>query len=841
MEISAQKHITQEQARIQSVLLLLSLLLLSLLFLTSCVTLRDPEASQEFRGHVVGILQEGQSMGQTFVSRRSRLNSVQLWLRLVERDSQDGGTLTLDVRHTLEDSQPLVSIPVSFNTLENNFPITIPIPPQDDPPDQGYFITLRTNDGLIHVLGRDEDSYPKGNAFINDKLMDMDMSFRLSYDYDVGAILVDLRNSFSRIWLIIPILLTLWLPGYFLTSILNPNKLQKEESMFDWGEKTAISIGLSIAIMPVLLLWATTFGIKINRNTIFVFSSLLILITLWRYRFNIIQFIQRWKIPFKPANKYTLSLAVIFLFSLGVRFVMVRDLAAPAWVDSVHHAVITRLIIESGSIPGSYAPYINNQTASYHPGFHSNLAFFSFLSGFEIPEGMLVYGQILNAVSIFAAYLFTTILIKDRTAGVIAALVTGVITPMPAYYTSWGRYTQLAGTLILPVALALIFKLIQTEVDITKRSYLRGLIRENWGTFLLASIACAGLLLTHYRVSAFLACLLFAYQLTNLVRSVTDPGRWKGILRDFIIIATVGTIAILLTLPWWSETIVTLIAPQFALNGARIPAFNDFSWRYINSALGSYALALAILGLIWGIIRRKWFTLTLILWICILFFTANLGALSLPGRGFINNTSVQILLFMPISALCGYLLSWIIHNWEKFIPSKWIPVYRYSLAVVGIVITIIGARTLIPILNPVTMLFREADYPAMDFIQENIPVKETILINPFAWGYGIYAGNDGGFWITPIAGRKTLPPPVLYGMGKITDEGKKIPEISRQVIDYRNRPHELHTYLLDQGINYIYIGARGGTLSPRSLRYSPFYEMLYAKDGAWLFKLNHIQ
>jgi hypothetical protein len=325
------------------------------------------------------------------------------------------------------------------------------------------------------------------------------------------------------------------------------------------------------------------------------------------------------------------------------------------------------------------------------------------------------------------------------------------------------------------------------------------------------------------------------------VRSVTDPGRWKGILRVFIIIALVGTIAILLTLPWWPATIVTLFAPHLALNGVRIPAFNDFAWRYLNSALGSYALAFAILGLIWGIIRRRWFTLTLILWICILFFTANLGALSLPGRGFINNTSVQILLFMPISALCGYLLSWIIQNWEKFIPSKWISGYRYSLVVVGIVIAIIGARTLIPILNPITMLFREADYPAIDFIQKNIPVEEIILINPFAWGYGIFAGNDGGFWITPIAGRRTLPPPVLYGMGKINEERKKIPEISHQVIDYRNRPHELHAYLLDLGIHYIYIGARGGTLSPHTLRYSPFYEMLYAKDGAWLFKLNHIQ
>ncbi|MFC2043538.1 hypothetical protein ACFLUA_05260, partial [Chloroflexota bacterium] len=98
--------------------MLLSSILLSLLFLTSCVTLKDPQASQEFRGHVVGILHEGQSIGQTFVSHRSRFNGVQLWLRLIERDSQDGGSLTLEVRHSSEDTQELVSVPVSFNTLE---------------------------------------------------------------------------------------------------------------------------------------------------------------------------------------------------------------------------------------------------------------------------------------------------------------------------------------------------------------------------------------------------------------------------------------------------------------------------------------------------------------------------------------------------------------------------------------------------------------------------------------------------------------------------------------------------------------------------------------------------
>ena len=41
-----------------------------------------------------------------------------------------------------------------------------------------------------------------------------------------------------------------------------------------------------------------------------------------------------------------------------------------------------------------------------------------------------------------------------RIGGLAAALIVGVFTPMPAYYTSWGRYTQLAALLIAEPHLA---------------------------------------------------------------------------------------------------------------------------------------------------------------------------------------------------------------------------------------------------------------------------------------------------------------------------------------------------------------------------------------------------
>ena len=148
-------------------------------------------------------------------------------------------------------------------------------------------------------------------------------------------------------------------------------------------------------------------------------------------------------------------MGAVFISTLAVRLAMARDLSAPPWVDSVHHAMITRLIVELGGFPPTYAPFLNIETANYHPGFHSQLAVFHWLSGMDIATAMLLFGQVLNALTVFAVYLFTTTFTEDRVAGVVAALVAGLFTPMPAYFTSWGRYTELASLVMLPAAMAL--------------------------------------------------------------------------------------------------------------------------------------------------------------------------------------------------------------------------------------------------------------------------------------------------------------------------------------------------------------------------------------------------
>jgi len=805
--------------------LFVSLFLLGFVLVSSgCVTMKDPEASQNFSADVIGIVQPGQVIGQTFVSRRPDLNSIELWLR-PEPDSHQEGSLTFELFHSPQDSHPLVSRTLSYQDISTYTPYSIQFSPQHDPPNQKYYLRLETENLSVQVLGRDQDVYPHGTVFVNGNPIQADMSFQTSYDYTGSAALSDLWQMLAKLWLVIPLAIGFWIPGRLL---LNLTGLERR---FDWGERSAISVGLSLALIPILMTWTSLLGLHWNRIVVWLAGGALAAIYFWRIREDLLHFFEnlRSRISSRSLNPTSIALAAVFLFSLGVRFAMIRDVAAPPWVDSVHHAMITRLIVEQGAFPKNYAPFLNIETANYHAGFHSDVAVFHWLSGLEIIDAMLLFGQVINALTILAVYLFTTTFTKNPTAGVIAGLIAGLFTPMPAYLTSWGRYTQLTSLLILPTAFILI-KLMLNEKG-KERSYLLG----------LSAIAAGGLFLTHYRVVAFLACLLIAFMIDRIFRSIWLQSFWLRIPGELGALGITTLASLGLTFPWWPATLSTLLIPKLAWGEAPAPAFSDFSWGYLTSAYGRDVMILAGIGLFWALFQRRRFPFILAAWVGLMFLLANVGALGLPGGGFVNNTSVEINLFMPISVLGGYVIGWAIQSIHNILPNRWHWAFYGSSALVISIFALIGAKSILPILNPTTMLFRQADRPAMTWIDQNIPQDETILINPFAWGYGLYAGNDGGFWIVPMAGRRTMPPPVLYGLSNYPEHVQEISDTCRKVLDLAKKPTELHDYLLAQDIHYIYIGARGGALSPKALNTSDLYKTLYNFEDTWVFQLLPVQ
>ena len=779
-------------------------------------------------------MQPGQSFGQTFVSRRDRLDGVGLRLALAPGTTNQNGSLLAELYRSPQEVAPVAGTQVSYRNISGGNLVMVNLPSQTNSAGQSYYLKLSTRDGVVEVFGRGEDVYPQGSAYTNDEFLPVDAAFHLSYQYGWQGLLEDITTTLRGSWLLIPLCLLLFLPGFLALDLLGIGK------ELGGAERLALWLGFSLAAIPVAMTWTSLVGLRWGSTGLWITAGILCAATLWRVRSSLLH-------PRLKISGTGLALTGIFLVTLVVRVAMVRDLSAPAWVDSVHHGLITRLILEGGGFPRTYSPYIDISSAQYHAGFHSLLAAFAWLTDLELPGAMLIFGQVLNALSVLAIYLLATNLTGNRHAGVFAALMCGLFTPMPAYYSSWGRYTHLTGLLILPAAFVLMRQLIDSRQPTSpgsaepERDRADSTRIPSWQGVLAAGVCGAGLFLVHYRVSFFLACLVLAYL---LVRAITER-RWRSLPGDLGVSTLAALVAIILILPWIPATVSTLILPMAVRwRGEGAGTYNTFAWNYLSAGLGNYTLILAGLGLVLALLRRGWFALTLILWTGLLFAAANLDRLNLPGSGFINNTSVQISLFIPISVLGGYFLAMLASGLRLLLERLPInqrggQVVLYALVcLVCAVATIRGARTLIPLLNPVTFLYRQADQAAMEWIEENIPPGETILVNTFPWGYSLYAGSDGGYWISPLAGIKTMPPPVLYGMSHDTAEVTATNQLSQQIVEKGNQPQELVALMRQAGLRYIYIGAKGGSFSARTLLESGLFRALYQGKGTWLLEAS---
>ena len=78
---------------------------------------------------------------------------------------------------------------------------------------------------------------------------------------------------------------------------------------------------------------------------------------------------------------------------------------------------------------------------------------------------------------------------------------------------------------------------------------------------------------------------------------------------------------------------------------------------------------------------------------------------------------------------------------------------------------------------------------------------------------------------------------MLYGFGEWSQEKQEVIEVSKKIIDLQDDSEALHKLLQDQKINYIYLGARSGVLSPAELQRHPGFQEVLNDRGTWLFKL----
>jgi len=524
------------------------------------------------------------------------------------------------------------------------------------------------------------------------------------------------------------------------------------------------------------------------------------------------------------------GLVLVFAAALGVRLYMIRDLAYPAWVDSYQHTIITQIILETGRVPTSYAPFHDLPGFLYHFGFHAWSAFVVWSTDMPAHQAVLWGGQVLNALTVPSLFLLMDRLTRDRRAALVAAIVAGLVSRMPAFYVNWGRYPQLAGQVLLPAA-----ALLTAESLSARRSAWRGLP--------LAAVLVAGLLFTHYRITLFYAAaalvILVGTWLAARRKGRRNRVRWWTPLGR---LAIIGAGALLLTLPWLpgllSKTLSTAQQVLAASGGAQ---YDYLTLEYVlGYGLRPSLLAAAGAAALWTLARarKKPLGLAVLAWLALVLWLANPRVSGLPS-GFFTNGTVIIALYLPAALLIGLAVgdAWALLR-DRLAQRR----MAGALLTAALVVALMAAsawggywlaRTGI---EPWYFLVTDADVSAMRWVQASTPVDAVFAVGGEFWQDEGVSGYDAGLWLPYIARRSTLLPPVIYisegDPGYVAQTAHAL-----EPLYSAESPEALWRALRAAGAGYVYQSNRTPQDWHAHLNDGALFERLYDQGGVRVYRL----
>ncbi len=576
--------------------------------------------------------------------------------------------------------------------------------------------------------------------------------------------------------------------------------------------------GGGLALYPLGLLWADLFGLKPGPWLIVALNALGLLALLGVYLRGRGKAPEAEAVPEPPGA--LLALGGLLGLVLLVRFLVIRGLPGPQWGDSVHHAIITELIRGNGGLFADWTPYADLTSFSYHFGFHAFSAALSWVSGASAPEAVLAAGQLLNGLGVLGLYPLGRRLFNSAWAGVFAVLLGGLLFPAPAYYVRWGRYTQLAGQVILPAVLVFSLGLV-------------GAKGRRLGLLGAAGLLLGGLLVTHYRVAVFYGAFALGLGLFWAAR--------RGLKEPALRLGAVGLLGLILTLPWWPRVLegrLFRIAAEYLKPSVGIEsnAFGPLlgylpAWAWVLWAL---SLGLGLWGRVDGVALLG-------LWSGLAFLLTNPDLLGLPGAGFVGNFTLLIGAYIPAALNLGWAGAALA---GRLRPK---PVILLGL-LLGL--GLFGAYRQVGIAEPgAHSLLTWTDLEALRWVRENTPPDSGFLINGFfAYGGTTVVGADGGWWLPLLGGRRASVPPMPYVSERPRDPEyvARVNGLMGLVLERGPTDPEVMAGLKAAGIDYVYIGQKRGrvnnptgrTLEPAELLASPAYEPVYHLNRAWVFKLR---
>jgi hypothetical protein len=613
----------------------------------------------------------------------------------------------------------------------------------------------------------------------------------------------------------------LCLPGFALAQLIGKLGQGKIDSI--------TSLGLSLAVMPIGFLALSLVHLPVNRNGLLagLFLCVVIIVTqlFVRRRQPSDDEVERRHHPAAPGARLIrrhwplLGLSLIFAATLLWRFIQIRELVLPAWVDSLHHTQIVDVLRTEGRIPAelfTYAP----TPFYYHFGFHVTAAAFAELADLPSAQAILVLGQILNAVCVLAVYRLAVALTRRASIGLLAAALTGFVSQMPAYFASWGRYTLLTGLILLALAMASVVEVWRYPA-------------QRWRRWLLI-VLVAGLVLTHYVAAVYFCCFALALLLGGRMAEQPLWPRCRAVI--------IGIAAGVIIVSPWLVHIATLVGPQATLRTGAAVTDNVMFRAEMLGRVGHTALLIsplrmwpvfALAALAVGFYRgRQQTTRLLLLWLIILVGLSNEW---LWRVGPLRGDLLLLGLFMPINILAavGFMrlrrLSFRLNQrWRAWAPNALLAL-----------LLIYSAADTISIINPITVLATSEDVVALNWVKANTPIEAHFAINVAAWG-ALYRGVDGGWWLPLISQRTTiLPPGIFYGVAVDPQVKLSVQAAAEQVSIIDGCTPYFWWVVRQQQITHLYVSDRGGPLRADWLNTCAGIERIYTNRRVAIYRVSN--
>jgi hypothetical protein len=717
-----------------------------------------------------------------------------------------------------------------------------------------YFDLTIHGDGSVNIGTSPGNSYLDGSLYLNNSPKNLQLTFNLIYN-PMQLVFGLIKEGFSWVVYLLIGFFQYLLPGLAIVHLVYLS--DPRMTMRNWAFLIPLSTGVGLAIYPVFFLITDLLGLHLGSFNAWLLPFVGLVLIIWRQRSKVNN-------PAKSSTKKNhevstssswfswpgLTLIVIGVVIFGIRFWMARSLAAPMWGDSYQHAMITQLMLDNGGLFQSWQPYTPYQSLTTHFGFSAYAALFAWLTRMGSVPATLWTGQIINGLAVITLYPLALRIAKgNRWAAVGTVFVAGILVPMPAYYINWGRYAQLSGQAILPIALWLLWDAIDDNA-ISNDVKIRQPLWKQWRVIILAGISLSGLTLTYYRAPFYYA----AFVLTLLLFWGLPKWRWDIRLwsRSISGLVLIGLIGVVIFIPWGMGLLGGNLAAAVTTGltegspAERVLSEMQF-WRQITTYVPIYLLVLTCLGMIWGLLQKRWIVAALPLWAgwLVLYIIGYL--IRLPGANMLQSFAILIALYLPVSYIVGWMIGEIITRLE-IIAGSWIAPAICVVMVITAITVGWNQRLLLDTKN--YAMVTHPDQKAMQWIEGNTPQDANFLVQGFlVFGEWSVVGSDAGWWIPLLSGRSNNIPPQYA----LLNETPIAPDYSRRVVDLvmqlenstLDSPRSLQA-ICDWGITHVYNGQRQGRVgsnapqlfSPQDLINSTAFELSYHQDRVYIFALS---